>query len=90
MLERDGYACVHCGATKDLVVAHCGSTQEILEAGLDPFDPDLCETTCRRDNRLSAARSTPSDPGTPEKSLAAIAPPSARPSARIVHHCLLT
>lgn len=59
VLERDGYRCVLCGATQAatrLDCAHRLATSEILEAGLDPFDPELCETRCARCHGRSGGR----------------------------------
>jgi len=51
VLERDGYRCVLCGASAAearLDVCHRVPTQGLLIAGVDVFDPELCETRCAR------------------------------------------
>ncbi len=61
VLDRDGHRCVSCGASPAetrLDVAHRLPTQEILAAGLDPFDPELCETRCSRCHGAGALRPT--------------------------------
>jgi 5-methylcytosine-specific restriction endonuclease McrA len=47
VLERDGHRCLSCGATTRLEVAHIRSTHDLLEAGYDVFDPNLCHTLCK-------------------------------------------
>ena len=49
VLERDGYRCTVCGVTQDVArldVAHIYPTQQLLAAGADVYDPDLCRTLC--------------------------------------------
>lgn len=68
MLARDGFACVDCGAFdpsgRKLHADHRPQLREILEAGLDPFDPENAETRChschsRVESERRAARGPP-------------------------------
>ena len=49
VLERDDFTCRHCGhydpTGRGLV---CDHVQGALAPGVDPFDPHLCQTLCRR------------------------------------------
>lgn len=58
VLERDGHRCRYCGnpapAGQALDVAHIRPTHELLAAGADVFDPDLCVAAHRRCHNANA------------------------------------
>ena len=46
VFERDGYRCVRCGRPGRLECDHVIPLER--ESGQDPYDPDGCQTLCRR------------------------------------------
>lgn len=71
VIERDE-VCVLCGSVERLTADHYPQTcAELLEAGIDPCDPDLCRALCGRcSGREDGRRSAPRGVGV-EKSLPA-------------------
>jgi len=53
VLERDK-VCVVCGSPSRLQAAHIAPTAELLAAGFDVFDPQLCVAVCRSHNSRAA------------------------------------
>ena len=59
VLERDGYACVACGATEDLTVDHVKPVSLFDQDDWDNdrgHDPDHCATLCRSCNSRKGDR----------------------------------
>ena len=55
VLARDNHTCVHCGAHATQA-AHRGQTAQLLNAGVDIYDPDLCDATCASCNTRSSSK----------------------------------